>query len=192
MNQRAMKASLFEIRKTLARAGSFRGYKAAPVALSGVIALVAGLLQAVWQPSPMQFVLLWSGAATLGSSVNLWCIARDYGSSPRDWERSLAFAAMTDLSPAVLSGALLTLVLAATEQVPLLPGLWMILFGTGVMASRRHLPWPSHWIGVAYVLAGTATLYLFPGAASLHAAVMAGVFGFGQLVLSLVLERGAP
>jgi hypothetical protein len=189
MNQQAMQASLFEIRSQLARLGSFRGYRPAPVAFSGLVALAAGLTQTFWQPSPIQFVLLWTGAATLGFGANLYCIARDYGASPRRWERSLAFAALTDLSPAVLAGALLTVVLPATGRTDLLPGLWMVLFGTGVMASRRHLPSIASSFGVAYILAGTATLFFLPGPLALRAEVMAGVFGLGQLLLSLILER---
>jgi len=189
VNQNVAQARLFEIRRGLARVGSFRGYRPAPVAFSGGVALTAGLLQSWWNPGPIAFVVLWSAAATLGFGTNLLFIARDYGASPRHWERSLAFAALMDLLPAVLAGALLTIVLPATGRVDLLPGLWMLLFGTGVMASRRHLPFPTGFIGVAYVLAGAGTLYFVPGAAALRAEVMAGVFGLGQLVLSLMLER---
>lgn len=190
MSQRTLKSNLFEVRRSFARVGSFGGYKAAPVAFSGGVALVAGLAQLAWQPSAMQFVLLWTSAATVGFGMNLWCIARDYGASPRQWERSLAYAALTDLSPAVLAGALLTVVMSLTDRIDLLPGLWMMLFGTGIMASRRHLPRFSGWLGAAYLLAGTATLLLLVGEAALRAEVMAGVFGLGQLALSLVLGRG--
>ncbi|MCI0739916.1 MAG: hypothetical protein L0Y72_12790, partial [Gemmataceae bacterium] len=52
-----------EIRQQVARTEVFRGYKAAPVALSGGVALVAALLQATWLPVP---------AADLGAYLTLW------------------------------------------------------------------------------------------------------------------------
>jgi len=191
MNEQLLRGELFEIRRALARSGTFDGYRAAPVAVSGAIALFAGALQRVFQPEPIGFVALWSVAAAIGFGINVVVIARTYGASPRQWERSLAFAALLDLTPSIVGGALLTAALVYTRRVELLPGLWMVLFGTGVMASRRHVPRACAWIGVAYLLAGTATLLLLPGPTALRADVMAGTFGLGQFLLALVLSRGA-
>lgn len=192
MDEPLIHGELFEIRRALARTGTFEGYRAAPVAVSGALALAAGALQRVVGPDALGFVLLWSVAAAIGFGINFWIIARTYGASPRHWERSLAFAALLDLTPAMVGGALLTGALVLSRRIELLPGLWMILFGTGVMASRRHVPRGCAWIGVAYLAAGTATLAWLPGAVALRADVMAGAFGLGQFLLALVLSRGAP
>jgi hypothetical protein len=190
MDEPLLRGELFDIRRALARTGTFDGYRAAPVAVSGAFALLAGALQRVLHPDALGFVLLWSVAAALGFGLNFYVVARTYGASPRQWERSLAFAALLDLTPAMVGGALLTLALVVTHHVEFLPGVWMVLFGTGVMASRRHVPRGCGWIGVAYLLAGTATLVFLPGADVLHADVMAGAFGLGQFLLALVLSRG--
>jgi len=190
VNEQLLRGDLFEIRRALARSGTFDGYRAAPVAVSGVLALIAGALQRLWQPEPLGFVALWTAAAVVGFGINVAVVARSYGASPRHWERSLAFAALLDLIPAIVAGALLTLALVLTRRIDLLPGLWMVLFGTGVMASRRHVPRACAWIGVAYLLAGTVTLVVLPGAVVLRADVMAGAFGLGQFLLALVLSRG--
>jgi hypothetical protein len=190
MDEPLLRGELFDIRRALARTGTFDGYRAAPVAVSGALALVAGALQRIVHPEPLGFVLLWSAAAALGFGINFYVVARTYGASPRHWERSLAFAALLDLIPAIAAGALLTVAMLLTNRVELLPGLWMILFGTGVMASRRHVPRACAWIAVAYLLAGTATLLFLPGGVVLRADVMAGAFGLGQFLLALVLSRG--
>jgi hypothetical protein len=190
MDQPLLRGELFDIRRALARTGTFDGYRAAPVAVSGALALVAGALQRIVHPEPLGFVLLWSAAAALGFGINFYVVARTYGASPRHWERSLAFAALLDLIPAIVAGALLTGAMVLTSRIELLPGLWMVLFGTGVMASRRHVPRACAWIAVAYLLAGTATLLFLPGALVLRADVMAGAFGLGQFLLALVLSRG--
>ena len=190
MNE-SLRSEVFEIRRALARTGTFEGYRAAPVAMSGMIALAAGAAQRLLHPDPIQFVVIWATAAALGFGINFWVVARTYGASPRHWERSLAFAALLDLTPAMMGGALLTAAMIVTERIALLPGIWMVLFGTGVMASRRHVPRGCAWIGVAYLVAGVATLVLLPGAGALRADVMAGTFGLGQFLLSWVLARGA-
>ena len=187
----SLHAEVFAIRRALARTGTFEGYRAAPVALSGFIALAAGAAQRLLHPDPIQFVILWALAAVLGFGINFMVVARTYGASPRQWERSLAFAALLDLTPAMVGGALLTGAMIWTSRIALLPGIWMVLFGTGVMASRRHVPRGCAWIGVAYLLAGVSTLVLMPGAGALRADVMAGTVGLGQFLLSWVLARGA-
>ncbi len=190
MNE-SLRSEVFEIRRALARTGTFEGYRAAPVALSGMIALGAGAAQRMLRPDAIGFVVIWATAAALGFGINFMVVARTYGASPRQWERSLAFAALLDLTPAMVGGALLTGAMIFTDRIALLPGIWMVLFGTGVMASRRHVPRGCAWIGVAYLIAGVATLVLLPGAGALRADVMAGTFGLGQFLLAWVLSRVA-
>lgn len=195
MNEHAhpdvLRGQLFEIRRMLARSGTFDGYRALPVAISGALALAAGALQRVLEPDPIGFVLLWVVVAVACCGINLAGIVRHYGASPRQWERSLAFAALLDLMPAVAGGTLLTLALVWRGPIELLPGIWMTLYGIGVLASRRHVPRPCAWIGFAYLAAGASTLLLLPGGASLQAEVMAGAFGAGQFLLARALARPA-
>ncbi len=191
MNERSAMSDLLEIRRNLAMVGSFRGYKATPVAFSAAVAFVAGAIQVWWKPGPYEFVALWTAAAIVGFGANLACIAREYSMSSRRWERSLAVVALSDLSPAILAGGLLTLALATTHRIEILPGLWMSLFGTGILSSRRHLPFACTSMGGVYLLAGTATLFYLPGDGALAPYVMAGVFGCGQLLLSVLLARTA-
>ncbi len=191
IERQAARGDLFEIRRMLARAGAFDGYRAAPVAWSGALALVAGLVQRLLAPAPLAFVALWIAAAAVSFAINVYGIARTYGASPRHWERSLAFAALLDLMPAIVAGSVLTAVLVARGSVELLPGIWMILYGSGVMVSRRHVPRACAWIGLAYVAAGGVTLLLLPAATALRADVMAGAFGVGQLLLAWILARSS-
>jgi hypothetical protein len=192
MNTRMAMSDLLEIRRNLAMVGSFRGYKAIPVAFTGLVAFAAGLTQYWIQPEPMQFVLLWTLAAALGFGVNLLCIARQYGTTTRRWERSLAVVALSDVSPAFLAGGLLTVAMCATGHVQLLPGLWMALFGTGILSSRRHLSLSCTLMGGGYLLAGTATLFYLQGGQALEAWVMSLVFGLGQILFAVLLARTSP
>jgi len=192
MNTRPAPGDVFEFRRSIVQAASFRGYRPAAVAFSGVVGIVAAASQLWIQPRPADFVLLWTMAALVGFGYIFFCIARQYGASPRRWERSLAFAALNDLSPAMFAGGLVTVALFGTGHIELLPGLWMVLFGTGILASRRHLPLAATLVGGLYLLAGAAVLAFLPDAASLRAGVMGSVFGGGQLLLAAALKRYAP
>ena len=185
------RGDLFEIRRMLARAGAFDGYRAAPVAWSGALALAAGGVQRMIAPGPFAFVALWVAVAAICFAINVVGIARTYGASPRQWERSLAFAALLDLMPAIVGGVVVTAALLLRGELELLPGTWMVFYGSGVMVSRRHVPRACAWVGLAYVAAGGATLGLLPAASALRADVMAGVFGVGQFVLATILSRSA-
>ena len=62
-----------EIRQQVARTETFRGYRAAPVAFSGLVACVAAVLQVSLIPDPGKtpelYLGLWIGAAILSMIV---------------------------------------------------------------------------------------------------------------------------
>ena len=69
MELREALTQITEIRLQLARTEVFRGYRAMPVAFSGVVALLAGLIQAVTIADPVAqigpYLALWIGAAAV-------------------------------------------------------------------------------------------------------------------------------
>src|SRR5262245_31279338 len=73
MELRDAMTQVSEICLQLARTEAFRGYRAMPVAFSGVLALVAAGCQAVWVRDPSQdvtgYLTLWIGTAVLGAFV---------------------------------------------------------------------------------------------------------------------------
>ena len=93
------------------------------------------------------------------------------------------------LVPVIAAGAAVTWALMAREPVPaaLLPGLWAILVGLGVFASRRHLPRTIGWVGLNYLLCGASILQFLPGPEALAPWVMGSTFGVGQLASAVVL-----
>ena len=62
-------SQISEIRRQMARTEVFRGYRAVPVAFSGVLAWAAALVQAAWIPEPTRdvrsYLMLWIGAAAV-------------------------------------------------------------------------------------------------------------------------------
>jgi hypothetical protein len=182
-----------EIRQQVARSEVFRGYRAVPVALSGVLAICAALVQAAWLPDAMDsiaaYLFLWLGTAVLSmiaTGVEMALHCRHTGSS---LDRAKAWLAVGQFSPAVVAGGLLTLVLAvqAPESLWMLPGLWAMVFSLGIFASYRFLPRATFFVAVFYMFAGVVCLVLARGPWTLSPWAMGLTFGCGQLLAAAIL-----
>jgi hypothetical protein len=179
----------------MARTEVFRGYRAAPVAFSGLLALLAAMIQSVWIVAPLEqvpaYLALWVAAAavsSIGAGTEMILRARQSSSS---WRREITWLAIEQFLPCLLAGGLLTVVLVrcAAETVWMLPGLWQILYSLGVFASCRLLPRATFVVAVFYLGSGLSCLALARGEAVLSPWAMGLPFGCGQLLAAAVLYR---
>jgi hypothetical protein len=187
-------ADITAIRSQLARGTQFRGYGPVTVAATGLLALLAATLQALYLPdpaaTPMGYLALWSGMAALAVALT----AAEMVARSRREHGGLAdemlYAAVEQYIPAGVAGTLLTVVLYryAADSLPLLPGLWQIVFSLAVFASCRSLPRGMFAVGVWYLAAGLAALAL-ASAAPFSPLAMAVPFGVGQFLMAFVLYR---
>jgi hypothetical protein len=185
--------SIATIRRRMAETDVFRGYRALPVALSAVFALVAGFMQPVLVPRPDQdvsgYVALWSAVALLSIAVaGLAMFVRDRVAGT-SLTRPVTWLAVGQFVPCLVAAAAVTAVLVrvAPELAWILPGLWQVFFSQGVFASCRLLPRPAFAVGVLYLAAGIITLTLARGPDALSPWAMAVPFGVGQLAAAAVL-----
>ena len=182
-----------EIRQQVARTAVFRGYRAVPVAFSGLLAFVTAGIQAWWLPDPAQntpaYLALWVSAAFLSLFASGWEMVRYPRRSSSALESEKTLVAVSQFLPCLAAGGLLMLVLArfAPESLWLLPGLWALLFGLGIFASWRFLPQAVVWVGVFYLTAGAWCLIWFQGEAAFSPWAMGLPFGVGQLLSAAVL-----
>ncbi len=182
-----------EIRGHLARAETFRGYRAATAAATGLVAILTAILQPVLvgDPAlhPRRYVLLWVAAAVLGLVGAGAQILHGYLNCDSAHRRLMTRIVLGQLVPAITAGALLagTLTARGLAAIELLPGLWALVVGLGVFASRRHLPRAIGWVGLYYLGCAAAILLYLPDAEALAPWVMATTFGVGQLAAALVL-----
>jgi hypothetical protein len=199
MDLREALTQISEIRQQVARTELFQGYRALPVAFSGILALAAAGFQALCLPEPAQnmpaYLFLWLGAAIIsmlatGMEMALHC---RYANSAL--ERAKVHWALGQFLPSIVAGGLVTFVLV--EHVPesmwMLPGLWAIFFSLGIFASRRLLPRAISWVAIFYLAAGTICLVLAQGEWAFSPLAMGLPFGIGQLatagILYWTLER---
>jgi hypothetical protein len=186
-------ADITAIRSQLARGTEFRGYGPVTVAATGLLALLAAALQALFLPdaaaNPLGYLALWVGMAAIAVALTggemVARTRRIHGGFADD----MLYAAVEQFIPAGVAGTLLTVVLYrfAPQSLWMLPGLWQLVFSLGVFASCRSLPRGMFVVGVWYLAAGLATLAISASAPFSALAMMP--FGVGQLLMAFVIWR---
>jgi hypothetical protein len=181
-----------EIRRTMERAEVFRGYRAGPVAFSGLLAFGAAAVQPLVAPEPTRqvgaYLALWIAAATLSAvAAGAGMVVAGAAASP--WRRRITWLAVEQFVPCLVAGGLVTAVLVRAEPEALgwLPGLWQVLFSLGVFASCRLLPRATFAVAVFYLATGVTTLAAARGDSALAPWAMGLPFGFGQLLAAGIL-----
>lgn len=182
-----------EIRRHMARAETFRGYRALPAAVSSLVAVATGLMQPVLVPQPVEnpfaYITLWVCAALVCVAVMIVEMGvRFRRSAVRiTWQQTIDAA--EQFLPCVIAGAALTLVLGATgsDELWLLPGLWGILFGLGVFACCRLLPRELFAVGFYYLAGGLLALTVARGDWAFAPWTMPLIFGGGQALTAVIL-----
>jgi hypothetical protein len=157
------------------------GLAAGALAAGGALAFLAldpadaAAFGAVWG-------LVFAGAL-LASVVGTVLRGRERGEAV--WSRQTRMVLLA-LAPGLFAAAVFTAFLFARGLHPWLPGVWMLCYGQGALATSAYAPAPITWLGVAMLLLGALTLALGPAGA----VIMMGVaFGGGHLVLGAILLR---
>jgi TctA family transporter len=183
-----------EIHQQIAKGEVYRGYRPLPVALSGVIGIVAAALQPrrLGVVDPVGFVLFWSVVASIAGLVGSSEILHNYAVQDDAGARRRTRQVVGQLLPSLAGGAAITacFVHLSPALVPLLPGLWAICFGIAIFSSRPYLPRASGWVALFYFAAGIALLWFAGGPGPLTGWWVGGTFGIGQTFAAAVLWWG--
>lgn len=188
-------ADIDSIRAQLAKAEQFRGFGPLALGLTAVVAVCAGVLQAVLivEPAkePDRFIALWAGAAFVAAMiVGVEAVRRarvEHGGLADE----MLHQAATHFLPAGVAGALITIVMqgAARDALWMLPGLWQILYALGVFAACACLARAMYAVGFWYFASGFACLYFARDAHALSALSMVLPFAVGQTLAAIILYR---
>lgn len=191
---------LEEIHNQVHRSEFYRGYRSVLVASAGLVALVAAFFQSrfVLASQPLTFVTFWVTVAAANFFLPAGQILFHYFAHQKGLERRKTRLAVSQFLPCLLAGAFLTFAVCKTDTafIIFLPGLWSILFGMGVYASKPYLPGAIHWMAGFFFLGGLVLLALVPSGQSLFPWGMGLDFGLGLFlgagILYVNLERKKP
>jgi hypothetical protein len=186
-----------EIHAQIAKGEVFRGYRPIPVAVAGAIGLLAGWLQPRVLPAGDDgtgFLWYWLSVAVVNVLLIGGVIGAGHLTEPDPFARRHTRQVVAQFVPCLAAGAAVSLTLPALDPglVRLLPGIWALLLGLGVFASRPYLARATGWVALFFVFAGTALLaFPTPDLARLGARNGA-VFGLGLLAAAVVLHLDIP
>jgi hypothetical protein len=131
------------IRRAMERAGSFTAVPGMGGMLMGCTALVAAAI-AARQRNPVRWLAVWVAEAALALLIGIAAAAHKSARARMPLFSAPGRRFLAAFVPAMAAGALLTLVLFRAGTLEVLPGVWLLLYGTAVVsggaASVRVVP----------------------------------------------------
>ena len=193
MDARQAAQTLEVIRTLMERTCQYQLLTARASLVAGTLA-GAGALAFVWLDAadPWSFGLVWAivfAGSLTATTVGTVLRGRQVGE--RVWSRP-ARTVLLALAPSLAAALALTVFFFAQGWHAWLPGVWMLCYAQGALATSAYAPAPIRWLGVVVLLLGCVTLAL-----GQHWSIwaMGLVFGLGHLALGgvlVVLERRQP
>jgi hypothetical protein len=174
LSDRAMD-NLRYIRETMERATPFTGISGRGEMAIGATALVTCLI-AAQQPTFKSWLAVWLAEGFISLLIAGWSMDRKARSLQMPLFSGSGRKVVFSLAPPVIAGGLLTIVLVRAGLTNAIPGVWLLLYGTGVitggMFSVRAVP----VMGLCFMVLGAVALFSPPNLANWFMAV-----GFGGL-----------
>ena len=184
LHDRAMDDLRF-IRKTMERAGAFTAVSGWGQVLAGVSALAAGLV-ASRQSTTEGWLAAWLAAAVLAFILSAVTSQRKAKGAGESLFSAQGRKFLLSFVPALLVGALLTAYFYGAGLIAGLPGTWLLVYGTAVVAGGAFSVRVVPVMGVCFMAVGAVALFSPPGWGNLFMAV-----GFGgvHIVFGLIIAR---
>jgi hypothetical protein len=184
MQARAMDNLRF-IRETMEAAATFTAVSGWGTVLIGLTALVAAGLAAATE-STVRWVFIWMVEAVLSVGISIYTMSLKSRAAGLPLWSEPARKIVFSFVPPMLVGALLTLVCFEHNLLGLLPGVWMLLYGVGVVAAGTFSVRIVPVMGLAFMVVGTVALF---APASWTTACMAAGFGGLHLFFGALIAR---
>jgi hypothetical protein len=160
LHARAMDNLAF-IRDTMETAGTFTAVSGWGMVLVGFTALAAAAV-AAQQPTPQRWLFTWLAAAVFAPVIQLLAIAYKLRMADTPLLQGSARKFLLSFVPPMLAGALLTVVFYRADLVPMLPSLWLLLYGSAIVAAGAFSVQIVPVLGGAFMLAGAVAFFAPP------------------------------
>ena len=160
LNERAMESLEF-IRTTMARSAPFTAVSGRGGIAMGVLALVAAAV-ARSAPSDERWLATWMAAAAVAVPVGFLLMrAKAQRHDLALWSAAGRRFAQ-GFVPAIVAGAVLTFGLVRVEAIEVVPAVWLLLYGAGVLAGSSSSVPVLAWLGGFFMVLGGVSLFTPP------------------------------
>lgn len=173
------------IRETMESASSFTAVPGWGGVVMGASALLAAAA-ATLTSSTEGWLLIWVLDALAAFFVGGWTMARKARGAGVRVSRGAGRRFLLGLGPPLLAAVALTVVLYLNEAAEVIPGMWLMLYGTAVLAGGTFSVRAVPVMGAAFVVLG---LVAFASPFSWANTLMALGFGGLHIVFGLVIAR---
>jgi hypothetical protein len=184
LHERAMD-NLKYIRETMERATSFTGISGWGQVAIGFSALASASISAQ-QKTFKAWLAVWMAEAVIALLIAGWSIDRKARAAKMPLlsgpGRKVAFS----LSPPIFAGAIVTVVLYRAGLTNAIPGLWLLLYGTGVVTGGMFSVSVVPIMGFCFMALGAVTFF---APAEYANWLMAAGFGGLHIVFGVIIAR---
>ncbi|MDQ3516289.1 MAG: hypothetical protein M3403_05890 [Gemmatimonadota bacterium] len=184
LNVRAMDNLAF-IRDTMERAGTFTAVSGWGMVIVGIAALTAAAI-AARQPTEVGWLNTWLAAAVLAPLIMIAAIIRKARAARLPLMSGAGRKFLLSFSPPVIVGALLTIELYRLGMYAVLPGLWLLIYGTAVVAGGAYSVRVVPVMGLCFMVAGAIALFTPP---TMNDFLMAAAFGGLHIAFGIPIAR---
>ena len=183
LHERAMD-NLRYIRETMERASAFTGISGWGEVTIGCTALVAAIF-AAQQAQFKYWLMTWVAEGTVALLIAGWSMDRKARSLGMPLLNGPGRKVIFSLSPPILAGGLLTVVLYRAGLTSFIPGVWLLLYGTGVVTGGMFSVPAVPIMGLCFMGLGAVSLFA-PAAADWF---MAAGFGGLHVFFGVIIAR---
>jgi NAD(P)-dependent dehydrogenase (short-subunit alcohol dehydrogenase family) len=178
-------ANLRFIRRTMERSSTFTAVPGLGGAGMGAVGIAASLIAAN-QASTARWLLVWLAAAAVALTLGVTAMLRKAARTDAPLTGAPGRRFVLSLAPPFAAGAALTWGLWVRGDTALMPPVWLLLYGTGVLAGGAFSIAAVRLLGLAFMGLGIAALVTEPAWGNLWLSV-----GFGglQLAFGLYIAR---
>jgi hypothetical protein len=184
MQARAMDNLRF-IRETMEAAGTFTAVSGWGQVFIGMTAILAALVASQFQES-VEWVLVWAAEAFLALVISVWFMYHKARSASLPLLTGSARKLLFSFTPVFVVGMVVTYALMRRGMYVLLPGVWMLLYGTAVVAAGAFSVRIVPVMGAAFILVGALALF---APVTWSTALMIVGFGVLHIVFGFVIAR---
>jgi hypothetical protein len=184
INERALE-NLQYIRETMERAGSFTAVPGWGGILIGVSALMTSLVSGR-MPSHDWWFESWIAEAVLALAIGAWAMIQKAKAAQSPLLEGPGRKFALNLCPAIVAGAVLTVVLYQHQLFALMPGTWLLLYGVSVVTGGAFSVRVVPIMGLSFMALGVLALFSPFSWANWF---MAAGFGALHITFGMVIAR---
>ena len=173
------------IRETMENASAFTAVSGWGMVAVGAVAFAASAVAAT-QPTVRGQLTAWFAAAALSIAISAYAIVRKSRRANAPLFHGAGRKFLLSFLPPMTVGAILTYALLESGNYPLVPPMWLMLYGTAVITGGAFSVRAVPVMGLLFIAIGVVSLALPPWTTHW---VLGGAFGALHIIFGLIIAR---